>query len=269
MKYIPVLALLLISSQLLAGNLPINYIFSNGFENVPLRNDTGMEIQWAPQSVTTVPCSNSSDPQKDCDLGRDKHSSFNAQQQDGHAGFSFTKLDSSGSALPFSSTPLNDTSWQCNTDNVTGLTWERKFVANSSIHGLGILGVETYSYRWGGESHQGSGLGTYYSDWNEIIDSSNNNNYCGFSDWRLPSKQELMDILDYMGPFIWGGAHGATYIDPEVQYFDHRDNIPTFWTSTPSAQDESKAWAINFKSGRPEQLDRTTLLRVVLVRGGS
>lgn len=169
--------------------------------------------------------------------------------------------------MPFSSTPLGDINWTCNMDNVTGLTWERKLFANSSLHGLGLLDDNTYSYRWGGVSHQGSNYGTYHSDWDEIITASNNDNYCGHSDWRIPTKQELMDILDYMGPFIWVNSHGTTYIDPEVQFFDHRDNIPTFWTATPSADSETTAWAINFKTGRPEQIDRTTELRVILVRG--
>ncbi len=71
MKHILIITLFLFSSSLRAGDVIINYIFANGFESRPNRNDTGMELQWAPESVTTVPCNNSNDPQKDCDLGRD------------------------------------------------------------------------------------------------------------------------------------------------------------------------------------------------------
>ncbi|CAK8714126.1 hypothetical protein GKODMF_05725 [Candidatus Electrothrix gigas] len=57
---------------------------------------------------------------EDCNYGRDTDPETNSNN-DGHAGFSFVKLNSDGKALAASAT-----SWACVQDNVTGLVWEVK-----------------------------------------------------------------------------------------------------------------------------------------------
>lgn len=56
-------------------------------------------------------------PGQDVDYGRDKTNN----DIDGHAGFNFTKIDSSGNVLP-----VVAANWSAVLDNVTGLMWENK-----------------------------------------------------------------------------------------------------------------------------------------------
>jgi len=251
------------------GQVIIDYIYANSFEYVIERNDTGMTIDWAQESATMVPCSNSTTPQPDCSHGRDSGAT-GANNGDGHVGFSFTKLDLNGQALP-DNTALGAQNWHCNRDNVTGLVWERKIPFSTGIHGLGVAGDDTNQYRWGGITHVGSNYSSdsnpYYDDWDVIINASNTENLCGFSDWRMPTRAELADIIDYSGPWTWNSNHGTIYIDPTIQFLDYRENTPIFWTATPSAQLENYAISINFKTSEINHINRNAKYNVILVRG--
>jgi len=85
---------------------------------------------------------------------------------------SYTKLDANGNALPDSAT-----SWGMVKDNVTGLIWENK-TADGSIHDSG----KTY---------------TFNDAQNVFIPQLNAANFGGYSDWRLPTQEELRSIVDY------------------------------------------------------------------------
>ncbi len=69
-------------------------------------------------------------PGQDAEYGRDATHNDNS---DGHAGFSFTKLDANGNTLP--TTAL---SWSCVKDNVTGLIWEVK-TDDSGLQDMGNI----------------------------------------------------------------------------------------------------------------------------------
>jgi hypothetical protein len=119
---------------------------------------------------------------QDCGYGRD---ATDSDDSDGHAGFSFTKLDAAGNELPASATE-----WSCVRDNVTGLTWEVKS-DDGGIHD------KDNTYRWGGKTALGDGTwGAYYDDWDTLVDGSNNEGLCGFTDWRVPTIKELEGLVD-------------------------------------------------------------------------
>lgn len=65
---------------------------------------------------------------QDGEYGRD---ATNYDNNDGQAGFSFTKIDSSGKDLP-----VTATTWSCVRDNVTGLLWEHKTPSTTGINDL-------------------------------------------------------------------------------------------------------------------------------------
>ena len=75
-------------------------------------------------------------------------------------------------------------------DNVTGLIWEVK-TDDGSIHD------KDNTYRWGGKTHLGSGYGTYYNDWDTLVNGTNAEQLCGYSDWRVPTREELQSIVNY------------------------------------------------------------------------
>jgi hypothetical protein len=70
----------------------------------------------------------------------------------------------------------------------------------------------------------------------------NATNLCGGSNWRLPSTEELINIVKT----VVVPANDNPTIDknwfPNTQPW-------TYWTSTPDAADDNKAWVINFSSG--------------------
>lgn len=80
-------------------------------------NDTGLTT-FSDGVVANLHAEPATHPGQDASFGRDAGFQPNS---DGHAGFSFTKLDSSGNPLP-SNAPI----WECSRDNVTGLVWENK-----------------------------------------------------------------------------------------------------------------------------------------------
>jgi hypothetical protein len=80
-------------------------------------NDTGI-VTCGDASNNELPCPVADYPGQDAEYGRDV---THNDPSDGHAGFSFTKLDANGSDLPASATD-----WSCVRDNVTGLIWEVK-----------------------------------------------------------------------------------------------------------------------------------------------
>ncbi|WPD21561.1 MAG: DUF1566 domain-containing protein [Candidatus Electrothrix scaldis] len=121
-------------------------------------NDTGIVL-----NSSQVACGTGD--KEDCNYGRDADSATNSDS-DGHAGFSFTKLDSSGNE----GTNLDGT-WDCVRDEVTGLVW-------------------TDQPTWSVADKKS------WSDAQQVYAASYSN--CGFSsDWRVPTLKELMSIVAY------------------------------------------------------------------------
>jgi hypothetical protein len=207
-------------------------------------NDTG--ITWGgdyPYGNNPTCVSNINAPQ-DCHQGRD---ATHNDDSDGHAGFSFTKLDANGNPLPASAS-----SWSCVKDNVTGLVWEVK-TDDGGIHD------KDNTYRWGGVTAQGSGYGTYYDDWDSLVNGSNSEALCGYSDWRVPTIEELQSIVNYnrTGPSI------------DTAYFPNTVSSD-FWSSSPSAPYSDSAWYVYFAYGYAANFkyDRYYDAPVRLVRSG-
>ncbi|MCB1582885.1 MAG: DUF1566 domain-containing protein [Marinicella sp.] len=230
------------------------FIYRSGFEFALKLNDTG--ITWAAEfpSGNNLNCSitgTNTSPQ-DCNDGRDVL--FN-DDSDGHAGFSYTKLDFSGNPLPASAI-----SWNCVKDNVTGLIWEVKLVNVGNIH------YYENTYKWGGLTAigLGTGPGTYYSDWNDLVNGSNNESLCGLNNWRVPTVSEFSTLInkDANSPAI------------DADYFPYTasisPNLLFFWTSSPIANpgNQGYAWSINFITGTNSFRDRTVTQRVRLVSSG-
>lgn len=232
-------------TTLLFCNLAIaqELIFKNGFElQMPL-NDTG--ITWGADylSGNNATCTSNISAPQDCHHGRD---ATHNDDSDGHAGFSFTKLDMSGNPLPASAIR-----WSCVRDNVTGLIWEVK-TDDGGIHDKDI------TYRWGGITRQGNyGTELYYDDWDDLVNGSNTENLCGFNDWRVPTTQELMSIVD----------NSRYYPSIDTNYFPNTMSSH-FWSASPFAPFPSYAWYVYFSYGYSDNNGRNYYRYVRLVRFG-
>ncbi len=206
-------------------------------------NDTGI-VACADEDNSGLACPVVAFPGQDAESGRDVTRGNDA---DGHAGFSFTKLSMAGGLLP-----ANATNWSCVRDNVTGLTWEVK----TDVAGIHFKGN---TYRWGGETAQGNGFGAYYADWNSLVNGSNAEQLCGFSDWRVPTVVELQSLVSYnrLAP------------DPviDTDYFPNTINTH-FWSALPSAAASTNASNVDFGMGFVGALPRNLTVFVRLVRSG-
>ncbi len=227
-----------------------NEIFASGFEVVPVAltrlylNDTG--ITWAQNTSanSSIDCTSDIAADQDCHQGRDADPATNSNA-DGHAGFSFTKLDINGNTLG-----ANAANWACVRDNVTGLVWEIKTIS-AGVHS------RNNTYQWGGltavgRDHSGR-KGAYYDSWNSLITDSNDNNFCGFSNWRVPTAAELSSIAN----------RGRRNPSIDSNYFPNAGN---YWTSSPLAGNETLARIINFVDGGDFFLSRDSSRGVRLVR---
>ncbi|MGR0481010.1 MAG: Lcl C-terminal domain-containing protein [Candidatus Electronema sp. V4] len=120
-------------------------------------NDTG--ITWSGTGATGNNAGTTcSDAAQDCFYGWDKTDGSNAA--DGHAGFKFSKLDSSGNVT-------TGTSFECVRDERTGLIWEVKSSTSAS--------------------------------WSAATTNTASFTACNVSagNWRLPTVKELLSIVSY------------------------------------------------------------------------
>jgi len=202
--------------------------------------------------------------QQDCYGGRDI--SY-ADDSDGRAGFSYIKIASDGSEMS------NDaTEWDCVKDQVTGLTWEVKKGGNAIQGDEGLHDADD-TFRWyntdassnggangfdnsGNNSCSGyaDGDSSRYCNTQAYVARVNAEGHCGYGNWRMPSRKELLSLVDF--------GDVAPMID--------RNYFPTggvyVWSGTPLAFGNTSAWGVYFAYGNSFNLDRRNSRRVRLVR---
>jgi len=229
------------------NNAEIQELFSSTQQIIATQplNDTG--ITWGgdyPSGNNATCTSNIASPQ-DCHQGRD---ATHNDDSDGHAGFSFTKLDASGNPLVDQSVDYATTPWACVKDNVTGLIWEVK-TDDGGIHD------KDNPYKWGGISRQGNYGNEFYDDWDILVNGANSENLCGFNNWRIPGRTELKSLIDHsrVSPAI------------DITYFPSTLSSK-YWTASPYLSNSEDAWDIDFEDGNSGYHGRSATRSVRLVR---
>ena len=177
---------------------------------------------------------------EDCELGRD---ATNNDPNDGHAGFSFTRLNADGSAYTGSGDYGTDP-WSCVLDNVTGLIWEVKTNDNTlrdRDEGFTWYDPDNTTYT-GTESSQDTADFVEYFNGNNEVNSGNG--LCGQTNWRLPTVQELVGISDF-----------STY-EPVVDtsYFPNARTGASEWSWTADLNSDTAnlpgyAWLYSYYTG--------------------
>lgn len=91
--------------------------------------------------------------------------------------------------------------------------------------------------------------------WQDALQAAGRVNVAGFTDWRLPNKNELSSLVERActGPAINEDVFPDTPLE-------------SFWTSTPSLAVTGFAWRIHFTTGTMVPAEATNLLNVRLVR---
>lgn len=228
-----------------------------------LLNDTGI-VKWGGNGSNSLTAAPAGYPGQDADIGRDAQASAGTLVKvgAGSAGFDFTKLDSNGNVLAASAT-----SWSCVRDNHTGLIWELK----TDDGGLRDQG-NTYSwynadFATNGDyaGNQGGGIcsGGISCDTFAYVTAVNSIGLCGAGDWRLPTRDELLSIVD----------NSKAYPSPNIDsnYFPNTTVSSSFWTSSPYVGNyswSSGAWVVEFIKGAVNYDGKGYDHPVRLVRGG-
>jgi len=265
-----------------SGNNPITSLTATGTiynDDGGALNDTGITLCGDYATVGTPPNSNNNldcaavgatatvdgtdsdgDPVpagQDALFGRDYDPATNSSS-DGHAGFSFQKLDSSGNVTTASQ-------WSCVEDLTTKLIWEAK-TTNGGLHDQGG------TYSWyntdvktnGGDPGVPSGgvcdVNTLTAcDTETFVTAVNSEGLCGYNDWRLPTTEELSSLID-------SGVSSGQTID--TGWFPNTVNA-IYWTSSPYANYSYYAWGVDFANGAIiGNLLKQDSHYVRLVRGG-
>jgi len=148
---------------------------------------------------------------------------FGRDDSAGNVGFSF-QIISGGVA-------------DCVQDNVTDLLWERKTTTADKYN-------QSITRNW--------------QDTLDYVAELNTENFCGYNDWRIPSREELQSI----------SHRGARAPALDTDFFVSTTNISNdYWTSSENKQNGTEMYSINFHDGQVKLTPKTSTLRVRLVRG--
>jgi hypothetical protein len=224
-----------------------------------LLNDTGLFYDSAylkaleeqvPNNLMPKYCSDKDGVgQQDCSHGRNAQLLAGNLSRSGintnNNGFDFNILGPTGNL--YAQKP-----WTCVRDNHTGLVWEVK-TDDGGIHD------KDNKYRWGGTTAKGNGLGTYYPDWDVLVNGSNADYFCGYNDWRVPTLKELHSVIDYSKNF-------PTF--DKKAFFTNTIDFGIYWTSSPFAESDEDAWYIFLGEPLGNKAKRENNYYVRLVRGG-
>ena len=203
-------------------------------------NDTGITFSGDYPSGNNAACAGSNNlAAQDCSWGRDASSL--AKVGGGEAGFDFTKISNSGSALPSSAVLGSGPSdWACTRDSVTGLMWEVK-----TTSGLRSIN-HTYTWYSGDNANNAGSVGTANGgacqtpgrcDTEKYAQDVNVVGLCGYNDWRMPHVKELEGIADSK---LYSPAIDLTYFP---------NTTSDFWSGSPFAGDSTVAWYVFFSFG--------------------
>ena len=142
---------------------------------------------------------------------------------------------------------------ECVKDDITGLIWEGK-----TATGLRAAS-NTYSNF---DAAYSGGAKAIYAASNSLgyVNAVNALNLCGFSDWRMPTVDELQTLADYSkpwpGPAIDMNWFPNTRLAPKTKADEYSRSefhvmSTNYWTSTPSVglTDTSNSFTFNFVSG--------------------
>jgi Protein of unknown function (DUF1566) len=138
----------------------------------------------------------------------------------------------------------------CVKDYSTGLTWEGKSPNPSALTYAGreFTNYDSTASLQIPNRSTGSGFAPTTADINAITNTVGYKNavnsiaLCGFSDWRLPTKEELLTLVDTSLPSDIGTARiNATW-------FPYTSPL-LYWTSAPSTSRSYQAWYVVFWNG--------------------
>ncbi|MBB1355963.1 DUF1566 domain-containing protein, partial [Pseudoalteromonas sp. SR45-5] len=162
-----------------------------------LINDSGVGECY--NNTQRINCESDDFPAQDAELGRDSYANRLDKVGKGNLAFDYTKLNQ------FADEVGDDSSdFTCIRDNVTGLVWEVKSVASGTVpntslrdgqnHYFWDVGNTTFTDTSTANStcpdNTSCGVQSYINEVNDL-------DFCGGTNWRLPTYTELLGLIDY------------------------------------------------------------------------
>ena len=218
-------------------------------------------------------------PGQDGSSGKDVLNSFDG---DGYGGFQFVALDSvNGTQLPVDdSKTVNDYIAAdgpvpgCIKDLTTGLVWEHKTKQQPKVYDPRfpeqppVINYHSAfaKFSWydpnpatnGGDAGQANGgaCATLLGDTQQLIAITNQEKLCGFSDWRLPTLEEMRTLIDYQVKSGTIPNSGAQMTDS--RFFPNAASTGHRWSSqsVPSPGKRNTAYGFHFHEGQAQAHDK-------------
>jgi hypothetical protein len=141
------------------------------------------------------------------------------------------------------------------TDNNTGLMWQKCTVGYTDVNAC--TGGGAVKYNW----YQATGTvdinSNPVSQFKNVCADLNTSNFGGHADWRLPTKKELVTLVDY------GRSNTLPTIDPIFT----STSLSYYWSSNAKTGTSSKAWYVDFIHGSWNHQTMSITAYVRCVRG--
>jgi hypothetical protein len=233
-------------------------------------NDTGVN-RCANEFNGFTSCPQAGYPGQDAEFGRDAALS---DDTDGLAGLSFTKLDASGTPLADQGAAYDATPWDCVQDEVTGLAWEVKTTDGGLRDRDSLFSWYNSTGRNDGGDPGTEDGGTCnvagQCDTEKYVAAVNAAGLCGYDDWRMPSRDELLSIV------INQRGINMSLDENYFPNFDTSGSLFGWWTGTPASRwpfggtsfDFGNAWYVfMLGNGSLNTTPKDIPLQVMLVRG--
>ncbi|MDH3948624.1 MAG: DUF1566 domain-containing protein, partial [Gammaproteobacteria bacterium] len=171
----------------------------------------------------------------------------------------FRKLGFDGRILPDDATE-----WACVQDRATGLIWEVKTDDNSIRDRDNFFTwydpTNERNYGNPGARDGGRCKGDADCDTLAYTHAINQKRLCGFADWRLPVKDELLSLVEYH----YGSKETKATINRK--YFPHA--VPSwYWSASSNPKRPDYAWFVLFRNGLALNALKQQPKHVRLVRG--
>jgi hypothetical protein len=182
-------------------------------------------------AVVTAPASEQSTSSANGDIKTDAAATHTALADTG-----YVKIADSGETLDDKAN-----SWECIEDKSSNLTWEVK-------KDDGGIRDKDYTYTWlrdiigenKGVSNGGRCKGGIKCDTYSYVRAMNAQKLCGYSDWRLPTKEEMETLVEYR----------TTAKDATINKTYFPEAVPSwYWTATENPRYEDFAWYVLFRNG--------------------
>ena len=174
--------------------------------------------------------------------------------------FNMTRIAADGSVYKGNNN-YQEQPWACALDNKFGLTWEVK-TTTPGLHDRANIYAwyerDAYTKLYEGKQNGGVCTGSG-CDSEAFIVAVNAERLCGFSDWRMPSSDELGTILDA----------SARFPGPTVpkELLNTNNSKVGYWSSSPFEKHKSGTWAWRFDHGIDFVALKNENHHLMLVRG--